>query len=235
MSKIITILCLLSYVILSITQTNGNDRFAEARKEMVEEQIEDGGIENEKVLNAMLKVSRHKYVLEKYIKKAYDDRPLPIGYGQTISQPYVVGLMTELLELEGTEKVLEIGTGSGYQAAVLAEIVKEVYTIEIIEKLAERAKKVHEKEGYKNITSKVADGYYGWKEFAPFDAIIVTAAPDHIPQTLVRQLKDGGRMTIPVGPPGAYQTLWQIKKRGEKLDMNNVTTVRFVPLTRDKE
>jgi len=200
---------------------------------MVVEQLRSRGIKDESVLQAMETVPRHLFVSEDLKDRAYDDCALPIGEGQTISQPYIVALMTELLDGKPGDRVLEIGTGSGYQAAILAELVSEVYTIEIIGVLAERANKALTEEGYENINLRQADGYLGWEEFAPFDAIIVTCAPDHIPQPLIRQLKDGGRMVIPVGMPGAYQTLWQIRKLGDRLEMKNVTTVRFVPLIHD--
>jgi protein-L-isoaspartate(D-aspartate) O-methyltransferase len=201
--------------------------------EMVERQIRRRGVTDEDVLHAMERVPRHEFVPEKYQAQAYADHPLPIGYGQTISQPYIVALMTELLELETTDRVLEIGTGSGYQAAILAEIVAEVYTVEIVEPLAIEAKQRLEQLGYTNVHTLHADGYHGWEEHAPYDAIIVTAAPAHIPQPLVRQLKDGARLVVPVGPPGGYQTLWQITKEGDKIKERDVTGVLFVPLTGD--
>lgn len=205
---------------------------APAHQEMVEIQIKRRGITDKKVLQAMSKVPRHEFVLPHYTWAAYADRPLPIGEGQTISQPYIVALMTGLLDLKSGQKVLEIGTGSGYQAAILGELVKDVYTVEIIEKLGKAARARLERLGYKDIKVKIADGYYGWEEYAPFDAIIVTAAPDHIPRPLINQLKEGGRLIIPVGPPGSYQTLWRIKKKGEKIFMQNVSGVRFVPFLR---
>ena len=214
--------------------------YQQLRTQMVENQIRARGVVDKKVLSAMMKVPRHKFIpkryiiSERYIKRAYGDYPLSIGEGQTISQPYIVAIMTELLELKDGDKVLEIGTGSGYQSAILGEIVREVYTIEIIEKLAERAKNTLLSQNYDYIKTKAGDGYYGWEEYAPFDAIIVTAAPSHIPPPLIKQLKDGGRMVIPVGMPGAYQTLWQVRKCGEKLEMNNVMGVRFVPFTGDR-
>ena len=174
------------------------------------------GIEDEDVLQAMETVPRHEFVPLEYINQAYDDHPLPIGYGQTISQPYIVALMTELLSLEPGQKVLEIGTGSGYQAAILSKLTDQVYTIEIIEPLGERAAAKFEELGY-NVQTKIDDGYYGWPEYAPFDAVIVTCASEAVPPPLTRQLKDGGRMVIPVGPPGHYQTLWIIEKKGDKL------------------
>lgn len=202
---------------------------AVARKNMVETQIKAWGIKDSGVLSAMEKVPRHKFVPEEFIHRAYGDHPLPIGHGQTISQPYIVALMTELLELEPGDKVLEIGTGSGYQAAVLAEITDQVYSIEIIEVLAQNSIAVLKELGYK-VTAKIDDGYYGWSEHAPFDAVIVTCAPDHVPQSLINQLKDGGRMIIPVGPPGLTQTLWLIEKEGDRIKSTDIDSVRFVPL-----
>ena len=207
------------------------DRFAELRKRMVETQMRARDITDEKVLKIMEKVPRHEFVLPEFLDQAYADHPLPIGYGQTISQPYIVALMTQLLGIEPGDKVLEIGTGSGYQAAVLAELTDQVYTVEIIPELAESAATRLKRLGYTQVQVKNADGYYGWEEHAPFDAIIVTAAPDHVPQPLIQQLKDGGRLVIPVGPPGGYQTLWQITKKGDQVIAKNILGVRFVPLT----
>jgi len=207
--------------------------FARQRERMVIETIERRGITNEDVLRAMRAVPRHLFVPEKEQDHAYGDYPLPIGYGQTISQPYIVALMTELLELKEGDKVLEVGTGSGYQAAVLAEIPDiEVYTIEIIPELAEIARERLESLGYTDAHCKQEDGYYGWPEHAPFDAIIVTAAPDHVPPLLVDQIANGGRMVIPVGPPGGYQTLWKFAKKSDgELQAFNMGGVAFVPLT----
>jgi protein-L-isoaspartate(D-aspartate) O-methyltransferase len=199
------------------------------REGMVETQIKARGVKGPRVLSAMLKVERHLFVPKDLHSTAYSDQPLPIGEGQTISQPYIVALMTELLDLKGDEKVLEVGTGSGYQAAILAELAKEVYTIEIIEKLATSAKKLLLDLGYKNIKVKAGDGYLGWPEAAPFDAIIVTCAPDHIPKPLMDQLREGGRMVIPVGE--FSQELKKIVKRGGKLETTNVIPVIFVPMT----
>jgi len=202
------------------------------RNYMVTHHLKGRDIVDEKVLEVMGKVLRHKFVLERYLEKAYADHPLPIGYGQTISQPYIVALMTQLLELKGGgEKVLEIGTGSGYQAAILAGIVDEVYTVEIIEELCNSAKNRLNELGYYNVNVLCEDGYFGWEENSPFDGIIVTCAPDHIPHPLINQLKEGGIMVIPVGPPGAYQTLWWIKKVNGELEFNNIIGVSFVPLT----
>jgi protein-L-isoaspartate(D-aspartate) O-methyltransferase len=211
-------------------EKQSDDRLEE-RMKMVDTQIRRRGVTDEDVLAALEQVPRHEFVPDQYQAQAYADHPLPIGHGQTISQPYIVALMTELLELETTDRVLEIGTGSGYQAAVLAQIVAEVYTVEIIEPLAIEAHERLDRLGYDNIQTLHADGYYGWEEHAPYDAIIVTAAPDHIPQPLVQQLKDGAHLVIPVGPPGGYQSLWQITKEGDKVKKRNVTGVLFVPLT----
>jgi protein-L-isoaspartate(D-aspartate) O-methyltransferase len=209
------------------------DPFFEQRRLMVETQILSRGVEDSLVLKAMLKVSRHLFVPESYRELSYSDGPLPIGEGQTISQPYIVALMTELLGLKGGGKVLEIGTGSGYQAAILAEICSEVYTIEIIKTLADRAESTLKSMGYKNITVKCGDGYQGWEEHSPFDEIIVTAAPDHIPQPLVDQLKIGGKMVIPVGD--FYQELILITKTQKGVEQKNVIPVRFVPMTGEAE
>ena len=199
---------------------------------MVEWQIEKRGIKNQPTLDAMRKILRHKFVPTDIMERAYDDSPLPIGYGQTISQPYIVAYMTAVINPEPGQKVLEIGTGSGYQAAVLAEIVDEVYTIEIITELYSSAKKRLDDLGYKNITCINADGYYGIKKAAPFDAIVVTAASEHIPPPLIEQLKDGGKMIIPVGSPFLNQTLILVEKNGEEITTTSLLPVRFVPFTR---
>jgi protein-L-isoaspartate(D-aspartate) O-methyltransferase len=216
------------------TPTEVNDPFAGLRQEMVRTGIVGWGVENQVVIEAMLAVPRHEFVPEEYISQAYENHPLPIGFGQTISQPYIVAKMTEAVEVSSGDKVLEIGTGSGYQAAVLAEIVDDVYTVEIIGDLLDRASETHERLGYGNIVSLHDDGYFGWEEHAPFDAIIVTAAPDHVPIPLVQQLEIGGRMIIPVGPVGGFQRLWLITRISEEevqtADFGGVT---FVPLTRD--
>ncbi|MGQ9617588.1 MAG: protein-L-isoaspartate(D-aspartate) O-methyltransferase [Candidatus Aminicenantia bacterium] len=205
------------------------------RHQMVEYQIKGRGIKDEKVLNAMLKVPRHLFVPSEIMHLAYEDYPLPIGEEQTISQPYIVALMTSALKLKGDEKVLEIGTGSGYQAAVLAEIAREVYTIEIRESLAETAEKRLKKLGYKNIKIKVGDGYYGWKEYAPFDGIIVTCSASTPPPPLLEQLREGGRMVIPIEDNPFYQTLVLITKEKGKIKKKSIETVRFVPMVRKKE
>ncbi|MFQ3675535.1 MAG: protein-L-isoaspartate(D-aspartate) O-methyltransferase [Endomicrobiia bacterium] len=212
---------------------NEFDKFYRLRLNMVEYQLKRRDITDKKVLDVMLKLERHKFVPMQYRENAYDDNPLPIGFGQTISQPYIVALMTQLLELKGDEKILEIGTGSGYQAAVLSEICKEVYTIEIIPDLAIRAEQLIKELGYKNIFIKIGDGYKGWVEHSPFDAIIVTCAPDHIPQPLIEQLKDGGKMVIPVGD--YYQELVLVEKRQGKVFKKSVIPVRFVPMLREKQ
>ena len=208
------------------------DPYIGERETMVEYQIRQRDVTDETVLQAMRTVPRHEFVPVAGRGQAYNDHPLPIGYGQTISQPYIVALMTELIDLEPGEKVLEIGTGSGYQAAILAQLTDQVYTIEIIPELAERAQADFDRLGYDRILAKQADGYWGWEEYAPFDAIIVTAAPDHIPQPLVNQLADGGKMVIPIGPPGGYQSLWLLEREGEEVIRYNWGGVRFVPLTR---
>jgi protein-L-isoaspartate(D-aspartate) O-methyltransferase len=205
------------------------DPFVSEREDMVKEQIIEREIEDKSVISAMRKVPRHLFVPEAFRSKAYEDSPQPIGEGQTISQPYIVALMTELLELEANDRVLEIGTGSGYQAAVLAEIAKEVYSIEIISSLHESAREILGDLGYLNIVLKQGDGYAGWEEHAPFDAIVVTAAPPHIPQPLISQLADGGIMVIPVGDFGDFQTLQKVKKVGDRLKIDKVSPVRFVP------
>jgi protein-L-isoaspartate(D-aspartate) O-methyltransferase len=205
--------------------------YAKEREQMVAYQIKARGVSDEQVLGAMATVPRHEFVPAEYLDRAYSDQPLPIGHGQTISQPYIVALMTELLELREGDTVLEIGTGSGYQAAVLAELGVEVYSMEIIPELAESARQRLDEGGYAEVQTLNADGYYGWQEHAPYDAIIVTAAPDHVPQPLVEQLKDGGRMVIPVGPVGWYQTLWLITKQAGEVEYHNKGGVQFVPLT----
>ncbi len=210
-------------------EESSEEKYALARKRMVETQIVARGVSNERVLDAMLKVERHKFVPIYLRAFAYTDRPLPIGEGQTISQPYIVALMTELLSLHGDEKVLEIGTGSGYQAAVLAELSKEVYTIEILEPLAKRADKLLKNLGYGNITVKCGDGFIGWEEYAPFDGIIVTCAPEKVPEPLIEQLAEGGRMVIPVGD--VWQKLKLLEKKRGKVKSKSVIPVRFVPMT----
>ena len=214
-----------------VAESNPKGDFKAMREKMVEGQIKARGVKDPRVLSALLKVERHRFVPEEYLGSAYSDQPLPIGEGQTISQPYIVALMTELLELKGNEKVLEIGTGSGYQAAVLAELAKEVYSIEIIEPLASTARNRLLELGYQNIKVKAGDGYLGWPEAAPFDAIVITCAPDHIPEPLIEQLQEGGRMVLPVG---AYtQELKKIVKRSGKIQTADIIPVVFVPMTGD--
>ena len=214
-----------------IGESGPKEDFVIMREKMVENQIKARGVKDPRVLSAMLKVERHLFVPPEKRSSAYADQPLPIGEGQTISQPYIVALMTELSELKGEEKVLEVGTGSGYQAAILGELAKEVYSIEIVEKLASSAKDLLLNLGYKNITVKAGDGYLGWPEVAPFDAIIVTCAPDHIPKPLLDQLKEGGRMVLPVG--SYSQELKKITKRSGKIETTSVIPVVFVPMTGD--
>ncbi|MCX7958266.1 MAG: protein-L-isoaspartate(D-aspartate) O-methyltransferase [Deltaproteobacteria bacterium] len=198
------------------------------RTEMVEYQLKSRNIKDIKVLNAMGKVPRENFVPPSLAERAYDDGPLPIGEGQTISQPYIVAYMTEQLALKGGERVLEIGTGSGYQAAILAEIAAEVYTIEIIETLSQRAENILMSMGYKNIKFKVGDGYYGWKEHSPYDAIIITAAPPKIPEPLIEQLRTGGRLIAPVGD--MYQELILITKTENGIVKEPLIPVVFVPM-----
>jgi protein-L-isoaspartate(D-aspartate) O-methyltransferase len=200
---------------------------------MVERSIAGAGIKDPRVLEAMRRVPRHRFVPEPQIERAYEDRPLPIGYGQTISQPYIVALMTELLDVQEGDKVLEIGTGSGYQGAVLGELSDQVSSIEIIPELARSARSSFRDLGYP-VTVRRADGYFGWPEKGPFDAIIVTAAPDHMPQPLIQQLAEGGNLVIPVGPTGSYQTLWRVSKRNGEIVSENIIDVAFVPLVRDR-
>ena len=203
--------------------------FNEKRKRMVEYQIKNRGIRDEKVLNAFMNVERHLFVLEKYIDHAYSDRALPIESGQTISQPYVVAFMTDVLAVKRNEKVLEIGTGSGYQAAILGEICDHVFTIEIDKFLGEKSAKLLKELGYNNINTRTGDGYQGWPEAAPFDAIIVTCSPSKIPKPLQDQLAEGGRMIIPVGNKG-YQQLILLKKVNGKVKAQEVLPVAFVPM-----
>lgn len=209
------------------------DPYQQMRYDMVRTQIERRGIRNSRVLEAMRTVPRHKFVPETMAAESYEDHPLPIGKGQTISQPYIVALMTDLLDLEPANKVLEIGTGSGYQAAVLGQLVDQVYTIEIIRKLADKASETIRELGYDNIHVRVGDGYYGWEEEAPFDAIILTAAPDEVPAPLLDQLAEGGRLVVPEGT--MTQTLVIYEKKNGKIDRNNSIPVRFVPMTGKSE
>ncbi|HVF70101.1 MAG TPA: protein-L-isoaspartate(D-aspartate) O-methyltransferase [Chthoniobacterales bacterium] len=215
------------------TNQSSEGAFAASAAAMIERQLRPRGIDDPRVLRAMTKVPREKFVAKALEASAYADRPLPIGFGQTISQPFIVAFMTQELKPKSTDRILEIGTGSGYQAAVLGELVAQVYTIEIVRPLAQRAAVVLNALGYKNVLVKGGDGYKGWPEHAPFDAIIVTAAPDHLPQPLVEQLKEGGRIVIPVGGT-VTQQLNVLEKRGGVMKQTAAIPVRFVPLTRDR-
>ena len=208
------------------------DSFITLRNTMVRYQIADRGISNNQLLRAMRKVPRHLFVPAEYQNEAYADYPLSIGHGQTISQPYIVALMTDVVRPDKKKKALEVGTGSGYQAAILAELVDSVYTVEIVPELAiESAARLKEL-GYKNITGKYGDGYNGWKEHSPFDCIIVTAAAGKIPQPLIDQLAENGRLVIPVGEPFSVQELILIVKKNGKIEKRRLTTVKFVPFKR---
>lgn len=218
---------------LSTSSAQGPESREGERKEMVLKQIQGRGVKDPRVLWAMRTVPRHLFVPEKYSKEAYADRPLPIGHDQTISQPYIVAYMTEALGLKGDERVLEIGTGSGYQAAVLSVLVSEVYSIEILEPLAEEAARRLKELGYENVEVRCGDGYLGWPDKAPFDAIIVTAAPPEIPRELVKQLKVGGRMVLPVGV--GSQDLIRVTKTQSGIRKENLLPVRFVPMVPGKE
>ena len=235
--KVVSLAASLLFLVLLVECTEGRRAaepgpkgdFKAMREKMVENQIRARGVKDLRVLSAMSKVERHLFVPKEYQATAYADQPLPIGEGQTISQPYIVALMTELLELKGAEKVLEVGTGSGYQAAILGELAKEVYSIEIVESLALSARNLLRELGYQNITVKAGDGYLGWPDVEPFDGIIVTCAPDHIPKPLLDQLKEGGRMVVPVGTYS--QALKKITKRSGKIETTDVIPVVFVPMT----
>lgn len=213
-------------------QPRGKPDFAAQRQQMVRDQLEGREIYDRRVLEAMGKVPRHELVPEDQKRFAYLDRPLPIGFGQTISQPFIVALMTQSVDPQPGDKVLEVGTGSGYQAAVMAELCSQVFTIEIVEGLAERAAADLERLGYENITVRAGDGYAGWASQAPFDIIIITAAAEEIPQPLIDQLADGGRLIMPIGPVYAIQELTLIRRQGDELIRSQITPVRFVPLTR---
>lgn len=228
-----TAIYLLGLIFFFSIPVTAQDNFKQQREQMVREHIAARGITNENTLDALRSVERHKMVPEGYVRYAYEDTPLPIGNGQTISQPFIVAYMTQAIDPKPGMKVLEIGTGSGYQAAVLAEIVDEVYTIETVEPLAEQAREKLGEMGYENIHFRVGDGYHGWEEHAPFDAIIVTAAPESIPPRLVEQLKTGGKMVIPVGKTSDSQLLQLVEKqKNGKLKTRNLLPVRFVPFTR---
>jgi protein-L-isoaspartate(D-aspartate) O-methyltransferase len=221
-------------IILNLGCAQSTDSFDNSRVRMVEDQIKGRGVKDQAVLKAVSTVKRELFVPEKYRDLAYSDRPLPIGHNQTISQPYIVAYMTEQLQVEKHQKVLEIGTGSGYQAAILAELANHVFTIEIIPELAEGAEKVLHENKYSNITVRTGDGYKGWPEEAPFDRIMVTAAPEEIPEALVEQLAQGGRMIIPVGANLFMQYLWMIKKDKDGIvTKEKILPVRFVPMVKE--
>jgi protein-L-isoaspartate(D-aspartate) O-methyltransferase len=208
------------------------DKYVAERNEMVRSQIAGRGITNRETLRAMKKVPRHLFVPEEFVKEAYNDYPLSIGYGQTISQPYIVAYMTEVSRPDSKKKALEIGTGSGYQAAVLAEIIDTVYTIEIVSELANESAARLKKLGYKNIIGKAGDGYNGWVEHSPFDIILVTAAANEIPKPLIDQLAENGRLVIPVGGPGTIQELMLLVKKNGRIEKKRLSFVRFVPFKR---
>lgn len=233
-----TIIIIIMIVMLkpySLISASTHDEYYIKRKSMVTEQIEGRGVRDHNVLNSMLSVPRHMFVPKSLMTSAYSDSPLPIGYGQTISQPYIVAYMTEILRLDKNSIVLEIGTGSGYQAAILSSIVKKVYSIEIIPQLAESAKQLLKVLKYNNVEVMTGDGYFGLAKYAPFDAIIVTAAAGHIPPPLITQLKKGGRMVIPVGGVFMVQNLVLIRKdRSGDITTKSLMPVRFVPLTGGK-
>jgi protein-L-isoaspartate(D-aspartate) O-methyltransferase len=216
-------------ILAALFSFDQNPDYAALRKKMVDEQLEHRGITSAKVLEAMRKVERHRFVPVEFRNQAYEDYPLPIGEGQTISQPYIVAFMTEVLDIKPTDRILEIGTGSGYQAAILGELGREVYTIEIVPSLAEKSGILLQVMEYKNVHVKLGDGYQGWPEEAPFDVIIVTCSPSHVPQALQDQLKEGGRMIIPVGVRYA-QELVLLKKKNGKLTRHSRMQVLFVPM-----
>jgi len=231
-----TLLTLYAAVLLSSARcsSQGEEAYDEPRRRMVEEQLRARDIEDPRVLDAMGRVPRHLFVPAALRFRAYADHPLPIGSGQTISQPYIVALMTQLAEIEPDDAVLEIGTGSGYQAAVLSEIAKEVYTIEIVPELADTARTRLAELGYKDVTVRTGDGYLGWKEKAPFDAILVTAAAPEVPPPLVEQLAPGGILVIPVGPQSQVQSLLRIEKAADGTTLTReILPVVFVPLVRE--
>lgn len=232
---IILLAIFINTLLLNIRLSRGNEEeeFRRQREAMVTQQIAARGVKDKGVLTAMRKVKRHLFVPKMYRHLAYQDYPLPIGQGQTISQPYIVGLMTELLALSGNEKVLEIGTGSGYQAAILAALAKEVYTIEILEPLARAAEKLLKELGFNNVYVKVGDGFLGWPDKAPFDAIIVTCAPQDIPPPLIEQLAEGGRLVIPVGTN--WQELKLVQKMKSGITITDIIPVSFVPMQRERK
>ncbi len=228
-------LLLLAGLLAAVHVAAEDDQFTRLREEMVRRQLEGRDITDPTVLDAMRSVPRHEFVREQNRPQAYQDSPIPIGHGQTISQPYIVALMTQLIEPRPGMRALEIGTGSGYQAAVLAEFLDEVYTIEIVEPLAEWGEGNLRRSGYDHVRVKHADGYYGWEEHAPFDAIVVTAAAGSIPPPLIDQLADGGVMVIPVGSPFRTQMLTLVRRDGERVTTESLLPVRFVPFVRASE
>jgi protein-L-isoaspartate(D-aspartate) O-methyltransferase len=226
------LLCVLCCFLFAGSQRSyGADRYEKERRAMITHDIKGRGIKDTKVIEVMGKVPRHLFVDGNLRNNAYEDHPLPIGEGQTISQPYVVALMTEALRLKPADRVLEIGTGSGYQAAVLSEIVKEVYTIEIRKSLADKASQRLKSLGHRNVKVKYADGYFGWEEYAPFDAVIITASANHIPPPLIRQLKEGGRLILPLGSTVYYQMLTLATKKRGDIYIEQMGAVAFVPMT----
>jgi protein-L-isoaspartate(D-aspartate) O-methyltransferase len=228
--RFIIFLSALVFLQCSPIRSEDDADFSELRSRMVKTQIVARGVKDPRVLDAMRQVPRHRFVPEGSRAFAYQDYPLPIGAGQTISQPYIVAFMTESLALTPQDRVLEIGTGSGYQAAILAEIVKDVYTMEIIEQLGKKAEETLQELHYRNIHIRIGDGYKGWPEEAPFDAVIVTCSPENIPRPLQDQLKEGGRLIIPVGRPGGIQHLVRGVKKNGRLETERVMAVRFVPM-----
>ncbi|MED5219120.1 MAG: protein-L-isoaspartate(D-aspartate) O-methyltransferase, partial [Candidatus Neomarinimicrobiota bacterium] len=224
----------LFFLLFSISCTQNDPNFDYLRKLMIKNQLQSRGIRDDAVLDVMRSVERHNFVPENYRDRAYSDGPLPIGHGQTISQPYIVAFMTEQLQISSQHKILEIGTGSGYQAAILGELAKHVFTIEIIPELAEGAKNILNHLSYKNITVRAGDGYKGWPEEAPFERIMVTAAPTEVPQELIDQLAPGGRMILPVGAQFLVQYLWVIEKDDQgTVTKEKILPVRFVPMVKE--
>jgi protein-L-isoaspartate(D-aspartate) O-methyltransferase len=233
MKKTLLFLCILNFLpfIVIADRVPDSPELRADREKLVKNRIARHGISDPQVLTAMRTVLRHCFVPKYIVSRAYADTALPIGEGQTISQPYVVALMTAALELDRSKRVLEIGTGSGYQAAVLAEIVKEVYSVEIKEKLHRNSTRLLKQLGYRNIFTRHADGYFGWEDAAPFDAIMITAAVNHIPPPLLKQLKDGGRLILPLGNPFSHQNLTLVTREGDKYKTRQITGVLFVPMT----
>ena len=223
----------LSFILLpfSFLYSSEDRAFTAARQRMIGKDLKGRDIADPQVLEIMGRIPRHLFVEKSLQRQAYADHPLPIGEGQTISQPYLVALMTQILRIKPGEKVLEVGTGSGYQAAVLAELTDQVFSIEIREKLTQAASKILKELGYNQVRLKSGDGYFGWEEFAPFDAILVTCAANHIPPSLIKQLKEGGRLILPLGSTTYFQTLTLITKKGGQTDVQHLMGVAFVPMT----